>query len=92
MIIKRSFEKILEKRLSEPHPLIQVIIGPRQVGKTTAVKNQLRAGGVYQTADSPTPLSYKLIETWWKEAEESEEKVLAIDEIQKIEGWAEVIS
>lgn len=71
--------------------MIQVIVGPRQVGKTTAIKNQLCQGGVYQSADSPTPVSHQLIEAWWQEAEVSSEKVLAIDEVQKIEGWTEVI-
>ena len=35
---RKSFEVILE-RLKEPRRFIQSLIGPRQVGKTTAQKN-----------------------------------------------------
>lgn len=48
----------LIKRLQEPRPLIQVIIGPRQVGKTTALLQIIKkwdGPAIYATADGPAP-------------------------------------
>jgi len=89
----RSFHRMLQGRLkSEKQPLIQVVIGPRQVGKTTAVRAiQVAEQGVYESADSPTPLSAQILEKWWASAEASQGRLLVIDEIQKISGWAEVL-
>lgn len=91
MTYKRKFQLVLEKRLLESSPLIQVIIGPRQVGKTTAIRAAIGSQAIYQTADSPISISYEIIQQWWEEAVHSKSKILAIDEVQKIEGWAEVI-
>lgn len=88
---KRVFETTLEKRLLEKAPLIQVIVGPRQVGKTTAIKSQIQNRGIYFSADSPTPLPATIISDLWQEAALSSSKTLAIDEIQKIPGWSEVV-
>ena len=38
----REFHKTLQKRLSEKYPLIQILLGPRQVGKTTLVKELIK--------------------------------------------------
>ena len=43
---RRELSKILENRLSEPRKFIQVVMGPRQTGKTTAVKQALESVGV----------------------------------------------
>jgi predicted AAA+ superfamily ATPase len=88
----RKLAALLLERLSEHSPLIQVVLGPRQVGKTTAVKSVIsKLGGVYESADSPIPMSHSSIAQWWKHAEESKEKILAIDEVQKIPGWSEAV-
>ncbi len=47
--------------------------------------------GFYESADSPSPLSFEVIADWWQKALASPEKILAIDEIQKINNWAEAI-
>ncbi len=86
---KRSADAILKARLSEKKPFIQVLVGPRQVGKTTLVKSVLGNRGLYETADSPVPLNHEMLETWWKQALQTSEKILAIDEVQKIRGWSE---
>lgn len=75
---------MLRARLHEEKPLIQVVIGPRQVGKTTAIRHIIADQGLYRTADSPTPLLPDEIATWWMEAERLPPRVLAIDEVQKI--------
>lgn len=88
---ERALVDTLRKRLNEKSPLIQVVIGPRQVGKTTALKAALEKRGVFENADSPTPLSHVVIEEWWARAAKSTHKILAIDEVQKIPGWTEVL-
>jgi predicted AAA+ superfamily ATPase len=90
-MINRSFKQKIESRLAEESPLIQVLVGPRQVGKTTAIKQILSGRGLYFTADSPVPLDSTEIEKIWNRAIELPDPILAIDEIQKIPGWSEVI-
>jgi predicted AAA+ superfamily ATPase len=87
----RYLEETLRSRIQEKAPLIQVLIGPRQVGKTTALQKVLSDRGIYKTADYPTALPLDVIDTWWNEAQQCKEKILGIDEIQKIPGWSEVI-
>ena len=80
----RNLANLIRGRLGENKPLIQVVIGPRQVGKTTALKAALNGRGLYATADYPTPLPFTLVEEWWEEARKQPDKILAIDEVQKI--------
>src|SRR3990167_4757725 len=87
----RQLARQIHDRLKEKAPLIQVIIGPRQVGKTTALKAALEGKGIYLSADSPTPLPYTMIEENWEKALRDPSKILAIDEIQKIQGWSEIL-
>jgi predicted AAA+ superfamily ATPase len=89
--ISRRFEIEIGRRLASSSPLIQVLIGPRQVGKTTAVRKILGHQGIYFTADSPVPISHTEIEVLWRQASELPNPILAIDEVQKIIGWAEAI-
>ncbi|MFN3454476.1 MAG: ATP-binding protein [Pseudobdellovibrio sp.] len=90
-MINRNFVTKLKDRLLEDAPLIQVIVGPRQVGKTTGIKQVLNNAGVYFTADSPVPLFTYEIEHLWDNALRLENPLLAIDEIQKIPGWSQTI-
>jgi predicted AAA+ superfamily ATPase len=87
----RTLSGLIATRLQEPHPLIQVVVGPRQVGKTTAVQAALQGRGVYETADSPLPPPASVIAEWWARALAQADRILAIDEIQKIPGWSEVL-
>lgn len=87
----RHLKEKIEQRLAEKEPLIQVVIGPRQVGKTTALKQALKGKGLYCSADFPTPMGSNFIEENWKLCVEKKDRILAIDEIQKIDNWSEVI-
>ena len=52
---KITYLKTLTKRILEPRLFIQVIFGPRQVGKTTLVTQVLkdtRLPNLYETADA----------------------------------------
>lgn len=87
----RPISALLQARLAEKAPLIQVVIGPRQVGKTTLVKAVLKHRGVYESADSPVPLTHEVIGNWWQRALKTPDKILVIDEVQKIREWSEAI-
>ena len=92
---ERRFVKCLEDRLLEPQPLIQVLIGPRQVGKTTGVRQLLQRSKIpvcYANADDVLVSDRNwLLEQWQKALALGHGALLVIDEIQKIPNWAESI-
>ncbi len=95
-MLVRPYEITLGERLKEAAPLIQVLIGPRQVGKTTAVLNLQKQWGekkfLYFAADESLVHSAEWLREKWSAAKQSGPgTILAIDEIQKIENWSEVI-
>lgn len=89
-----QFKLQLENNLRDHSPLIQVLLGPRQVGKTTAVldiiENSLKNKAIYVSADEVFNSSPEWLLENWKKAE-IDKKILFIDEIQKCENWSEVI-
>jgi predicted AAA+ superfamily ATPase len=95
---QRSQATVLAARLAEPRRFIQVVAGPRQVGKTTLVQ-QVTAGlalPVRQaSADEPTLRGPDWITQQWEAArlviEDKHGAVLVLDEIQKIPGWSETV-
>jgi len=92
---ERPFVARLEQRLLGEAPLIQVLIGPRQVGKTTGMRQLI--------ARYPLPYHYAnaddllvtdrawLLEQWQKARLLGEGALLVIDEIQKIPNWSETL-
>lgn len=89
--LKRQSEITLTRNLGQKMPLIQVVVGPRQVGKTSLVKSYLAGRGIYVSADSPTPLGAAEVTKWWHQALSTPDRILAIDEVQKISGWSEIV-
>jgi predicted AAA+ superfamily ATPase len=94
---KRHYFTQLRHRLLEKECFIQLITGPRQVGKTTVVR-QLFADeafeGVYVVAEDGDDASR--LDQWWQRAaivtaNSNRRVVLAIDEVQKIPQWSERI-
>ncbi len=93
-LVKLNYINRLEDRLKSHSPLIQVLLGPRQVGKTTSVLKMIETDFAerahYVSADQIFNASPSwLLEQWVKAR--SEKKILFIDEVQKCENWAEVI-
>ena len=92
--ITLPFIQKLEHNLTESSQFIQVILGPRQVGKTTTIqfflKNQNTCTHVYHSADKVFASGAAWINEVWNQAR-ANYKLLVIDEIQKVENWAEVI-
>jgi len=94
-VYERSFVAQLEQRLSVGQPLIQVLVGPRQVGKTTGVKQLLVRYPFtthYANADDilTTDRTW-LIEQWQKALLSGKKTLLVIDEIQKVPNWSETV-
>ncbi|HSN79174.1 MAG TPA: ATP-binding protein [Rhodoferax sp.] len=92
---ERAFVAQLENRLRAATPLIQVLVGPRQVGKTTGMRQLLaRTSRPYHYANADdllvTDRSW-LLEQWQKALLLGDGTLLVIDEIQKIPNWSEVI-
>lgn len=89
--IQRDFVGVLTKRLAEEEVLIQAVLGPRQVGKTTGIKQCLSAmkpPSLYVSADDLMSPDHHWLEAQWQKALLlPSHSVLAIDEIQKIPHW-----
>lgn len=94
---ERSAASTLESRLKEPRRFIQVVAGPRQVGKTTVVRTVLGRSLLahhYASADEPTLKGPGWIEAQWEAGRFAAREgggILAIDEIQKIPNWSETV-
>ncbi len=90
----------LARRLAEPRRFLQAVTGPRQVGKTTLVRQVADASGRpvrYASADEPTLRGGEWIEQQWTAARLAARDagrtgaVLVLDEVQKIPHWSEAV-
>ena len=99
-MIIRSQSNDLIARLQEPRRTIQVVAGPRQVGKTTLVKQvlqQLSTPSRFFNADGVEPDDKDWITARWEEVRalmhfnQYQEIVLVIDEVHKINNWSEQV-
>ncbi|MCX7694081.1 MAG: ATP-binding protein [Tepidimonas ignava] len=89
---------VLASRLMEPRRFIQVVTGPRQVGKSTLVQqatDPLPLPVRYVSADEPTLRDTHWIAQQWEAARLAlrgdDGAVLVLDEIQKIPRWSETV-
>ena len=98
---KRGLYAGLLKRMREPRRFLQVLAGPRQVGKTTLarqVAKELEIPVHYASADEPTLQDRAWLRQQWDIARALMHKerrvrpaLLIVDEIQKVEGWSETV-
>jgi predicted AAA+ superfamily ATPase len=100
MAFIRPQSSVLSRRLRESRRFIQVVSGPRQVGKTTMVRQVMeasRTGARFASADEPTLRGRDWIEQQWDaarlEAGNAGKRgaALILDEIQKIPNWSETV-
>jgi predicted AAA+ superfamily ATPase len=100
MKYQRAQLKLLQNRISEKRKFIQVLMGPRQVGKTTLVTQLVNSAKIpyhFISADGISYAGINWIEQQWQTARlkfkqtEAKEFLLVIDEIQKINNWSEQI-
>lgn len=92
---ERVFVSQIEHRLNGVAPLMQVLVGPRQVGKTTGIRQLLaRSPGPSHYANADDVLVTDrtwLLEQWQKALLLGDGALLVVDEVQKIPNWSEVI-
>ena len=91
--ISLPFIKTLKSNLSIGN-LIQVVQGPRQVGKTTGVTYFLKSQKQsyhYISADGILENEFSWILNEWQKAKDKKAAYFVIDEIQKIRNWSEII-
>lgn len=97
---KRSEYQVIKSRLEEERKFIQVVMGARQIGKSTVVKqvlNTLKHPYQFFAADNIPATNSAWISNCWaavrslKESKELESIIIVIDEIQKIANWSEVV-
>lgn len=97
---KRAEYQIIKKRLEEKRKFIQVVMGPRQVGKSTVVKQVIQdLNTPYQlfSADNVPASNSAWVSNCWAavrslmQSRGYESIILIIDEIQKIQNWSEVV-
>lgn len=93
------YEAILG-RAHEPRRFLQVLAGPRQVGKTTLARQVMDAVGVpahSASADDPALREHGWLETQWEIGRLRARNggraggLLVMDEIQKVPAWAESV-
>ena len=93
--ITRDFTKILRARLAEDLNFMQVVIGPRQVGKTTGLEqicSEWQGPSLMVTADELVTPNHDWITLQWQRAEQKGPgTLLVIDEIQKIPQWSDAV-
>ena len=90
----------LRERILEPRHFMQILAGPRQVGKTTLVGqvlNDISIPYTLEVADAVNPKDSDWIHRVWESARatmqirKEQERLLVIDEVQKIDNWSEVV-
>ena len=97
---KRAEYQTIKSRLEEPRKFIQVVMGARQIGKSTVVKQVLKdlsAPFQFHSADNVPATNSAWFSDCWsavrslKKNNGWESVILVIDEIQKIANWSEAV-
>jgi len=102
--IRRDILMSFCARLQEPRRFLQVVAGPRQVGKTTMVRQALSVltqqpgKAIAQhsvSADNPGLVGSSWLNSQWEAARSLAAQagacVLVLDEVQKLPGWTEEV-
>lgn len=97
---QRRHLNILTSRMAEPRRRMQIVMGPRQVGKSTLVGqftegisvpfDFFAAGGVNRFDSSWIPNKWQQVRMRM-DIHSEQEHILIIDEVQKIRGWSEQV-
>lgn len=98
-MFKRNMFGDVFKRIIEPRKFIQVLAGPRQVGKTTLARQLMDAAEIpayYASADEPALKNSSWLEQQWETARhkignKNGEALLVLDEVQKLPNWSETV-
>lgn len=99
MYIRAEYQTI-KNRLEEPRKFIQVVMGARQIGKSTVVRQVLKdldaPFKLYSADNVPATNSAWISDCWsavrsLKQSNGWDSAILVIDEIQKIANWSETV-
>src|ERR1700748_418619 len=99
-MFQRPHLQIITKRIIEPRKFIQVLLGPRQIGKTTLIYQLLEKCTIpshFATADAVEASNQTWLQQQWETARlkmdqiKAEEFLLVIDEIQKVGDWSNIV-
>jgi hypothetical protein len=99
MKYERGVVGAVVRMIQQGPPLLHVLVGARQVGKTTAAVQaveKLNLPQVFAAADTPLPPGPEWVESQWARARSEAEAtgrsvLLVLDEIQKVRGWSEQV-
>jgi predicted AAA+ superfamily ATPase len=96
-MIRESIHDTLQTRLSEKRRFIQVLAGPRQVGKTTVARQVMEKLDLpchYASADEPALKGPEWLAQQWEIGRlkaRNGHALLILDEVQKVHGWSESV-
>lgn len=91
IVENQQLYQVFKARMAESAPLIQVILGPRQVGKTSFIQHFTKKNSAkFHFVDGDTISESAWISAQWQIAHQNSQ-CLIIDEIQKIPSWSEMI-
>ena len=96
-MIRKAIHDTLLERLSEKRRFVQVLAGPRQVGKTTVarqVMEKLDMPSHYASADEPALKGPEWLSQQWEIGRlkaRNGHGLLILDEVQKVHGWSESV-
>ena len=99
-MIERQHLQVVRSRIAERRKFIQIVVGPRQVGKTTMINqllSKIEIPYLFESADAVTAGNMTWLSQIWESARikmklsGSMTFLLVIDEVQKIENWSEIV-
>jgi len=99
MYERAQVQTIVERLSEEDNPLIQIVVGPRQTGKSTMIAQALRrieTVSHYVSADDAFVRNTDWLSTEWQQARNmthggERPAILVVDEVQKIPHWHNVV-
>jgi len=98
-MFERRLVDTLVKRMAEPRRFMQVVLGPRQTGKTTAVTQALEYTKLpyrYASGDQALLIGRTWLQEEWSAARrlitaDAPAAILVLDEIQSITQWSGIV-
>lgn len=99
-MFEREQVAVIRERMTEPrNPLIQVVVGPRQTGKSTMIAQALAKVDILVhsvSADDILSPTEEWLRAEWQQARNlrlatGQPVILVLDEIQKVKGWPTIV-
>ena len=99
MYQRKQVDTLVQRMLEQNNPLIQVVVGPRQTGKSTMLAQAVQSADVehhFVSADDPLSPTAEWLKTEWQQARNltrnnTQPALLIVDEIQKVQNWSSTV-